>query len=110
MKQQRIIEPTGKITTGKARVYLKRTVYRFYFWMTKHKEMRDDVWQEYEIALFEYGYPEDADGIRQAQNALKRKLYKLHTVHGIYLDRQCKLVQRYCQIANPHRFTGASNS
>jgi hypothetical protein len=94
--------------SSKAREYLKRTLHRFYGWMLRNPEMSADAMQELELALVEHGYPEDADGIRRAQNALKRGLYRLHVSRGIMLHPvTCKLEQRYRQITNPHRFTGA---
>lgn len=103
-----VIEPNGKTTTGKARNYLERTIYKFYRWMTQRPEMKADVWQELEVALLEHDYPESAEGIKRAQATLKSRLYFLHKAHGIQPDAQGKLQQRYCQIVNPHRFTGAS--
>jgi hypothetical protein len=92
----------------KARQYLTRTLHRYYKWMLRSPEMSADAMQELELALVEHGYPEDADGIRRAQNALKRGLYRLHVAHGIMLHPvTCRLEQRYRQIVNPHRFTGA---
>jgi hypothetical protein len=95
--------------SSKAREYLKRTLYRYYGWMLRNPEMSADAMQELELALVEHGYPEDAEGIRAAQNTLKRGLYRLHVSRGIMLHPvTCKLEQRYRQISNPHRFTGAA--
>jgi hypothetical protein len=95
--------------SSKAREYLKRTLYRYYGWMLRNPEMSADAMQELELALVEHGYPEDAEGIRAAQNTLKRGLYRLHVSRGIMLHPvTCKLEQRYRQIANPARFTGAA--
>jgi len=96
-------------TNSKARQYLTRTLHRYYKWILRNPEMSADAMQELELALVEHGYPEDAEGIRAAQNTLKRGLYRLHVAHGIMLHPvTCKLEQRYRQIANPHRFTGAA--
>lgn len=104
-----VVEPNGKTTTGKARNYLERTIYKFYRWMIQHPEMKHDVWQELEVALLQHDYPETSEGIKRAQATLKSRLYFLHKAHGIQPDAQGKLQQRYCQIVNPHRFTGAGS-
>jgi hypothetical protein len=93
----------------KARQYLKRVLYCYHGWMVRNPEMSADAKQELELALVEHGYPEDADGIRAAENTLRRGLYRLHVVHGIMFHPVThKLEQRYRQISNPHRFTGAA--
>ena len=101
-----VVEPNGKTTTGKARNYLTRTIYKFYRWMTVHPEMKADVWQELELALLQHDYPEDSAEILRAQATLKSRLYFLHKAHGIQPNAQGKLEQRYRQIANSARFTG----